>query len=82
VISQYLFGISPALSAILVQDIGLDSLDAVEIIMEIEKEFGITIEDDEMEKMETINDVLEYLRPLKEERRLKLNQIKSSENKH
>lgn len=37
-------------------DLGIDSLDCVELIMEIEKEFGITIPDDEAEKVSNLSD--------------------------
>ena len=40
-------------------DLGMDSLDRVELIMEVEKEFGITIQDDEAEKVSCINDCVE-----------------------
>ena len=40
-------------------DLGMDSLDNVELLMEIEKEFGITIPDDEAEKAHTLNDCVE-----------------------
>lgn len=37
-------------------NLGMDSLDCVELIMEIEKEFGITILDDEAEKVSCLSD--------------------------
>jgi acyl carrier protein len=37
-------------------DLGMDSLDNVELFMEIEKEFGITIPDDEAEKVSNLSD--------------------------
>ena len=40
-------------------DLGMDSLDCVELIMEIEKEFGLTIPDDEAVKAHTLNDCVE-----------------------
>ncbi len=45
----------------LMNDIGADSLDAVEIIMAIEDEFEIKIPDEEAEKFLTIRDIVEYL---------------------
>ena len=42
-------------------DLGADSLDTVELIMEIEDEFGIEVPDDEAEKMFTVADVYNYL---------------------
>ena len=38
----------------LVEDLGADSLDVVEIVIALEEEFAITIEDEEAEKIETV----------------------------
>ena len=43
------------------EQLGLDSLDVVELIMEIEIEFAISIPDNEAEKMTTVGDVISYL---------------------
>jgi acyl carrier protein len=42
-------------------DLGADSLDTVELIMEFEKEFGIVIEDSDAEKIQTVGDAVRYL---------------------
>ena len=42
-------------------DLGADSLDAVELIMEFEKEFNISIPDDEAEKIQTVGDAISYI---------------------
>ena len=42
-------------------DLGADSLDTVELIMEFEKEFGITIPDDQAEKIGTVGDAVSYI---------------------
>ena len=42
-------------------DLGADSLDTVELIMEFEKEFGLTIPDDEAEKIATVGDAIAYI---------------------
>lgn len=42
-------------------DLGADSLDTVELIMEFEKEFGIQIPDDAAEKISTVKDVVDYI---------------------
>lgn len=42
-------------------DLGADSLDLVELIMEFEKEFGITIPDDLAEKIATVGDAVAYI---------------------
>ena len=39
-------------------DLGADSLDTVELIMELEKEFNITIPDDQAEKIVTVGDAI------------------------
>ncbi|MBQ1987972.1 MAG: acyl carrier protein [Muribaculaceae bacterium] len=43
------------------QDLGADSLDTVELIMEFEKEFGIQIPDDQAEKIATVGDAISYI---------------------
>ena len=42
-------------------DLGADSLDTVELIMEFEKEFGISIPDDKAEKIGTVGDAIAYI---------------------
>ena len=42
-------------------DLGADSLDAVELIMEFEKEFGISIPDDQSEKIQTVGDAIKFI---------------------
>lgn len=42
-------------------DLGADSLDTVELIMELEKEFGITIPDSDAEKIQTVGDAIAYI---------------------
>ena len=42
-------------------DLGADSLDTVELIMEFEKEFGISIPDDQAEKIATVGDAVKYI---------------------
>jgi len=43
------------------KDLGADSLDTVELIMEFEKEFGITIPDEDAEKITTVGDAISYI---------------------
>lgn len=43
------------------KDLGADSLDTVELIMEFEKEFGITIPDEDAEKISTVGDAINYI---------------------
>jgi len=42
-------------------DLGADSLDTVELIMEFEKEFGISIPDDKAEKISSVADAISYI---------------------
>jgi acyl carrier protein len=42
-------------------DLGADSLDTVELIMEFEKEFGINIPDDQAEKIATVGDAISFI---------------------
>jgi acyl carrier protein len=42
-------------------DLGADSLDTVELIMEFEKEFGLSIADDQAEKISTVGDAIAYI---------------------
>ena len=42
-------------------DLGADSLDTVELIMELEKEVGMSIPDDQAEKISTVQDAIDYI---------------------
>ena len=44
-----------------IDDLGADSLDIVELVMEFEKEFNIDIPDEEAEKLRTVGDAMSYL---------------------
>ena len=44
-----------------VNDLGADSLDTVELVMEFEEEFDITIPDEEAEKIQTVGQAIEYI---------------------
>ncbi|MDY4043881.1 MAG: acyl carrier protein [Marinifilaceae bacterium] len=48
-------------NATFTNDLGADSLDTVELIMELEKEFNITIPDDQAEKITTVGDAIAYV---------------------
>ncbi|MFC2095306.1 acyl carrier protein [Candidatus Bipolaricaulota bacterium] len=47
-----------------VEDLGADSLDTVELIMEFEDEFGIEISDEQAEKISTVGEAAAYLEKL------------------
>ena len=46
-------------------DLGADSLDTVELIMEFEKEFNIAIPDDQAEKIATVGDAVSFINDAK-----------------
>ncbi len=52
---------SITLETSLLDDLGADSLDAVEIIMAIEDEFGLEIPDEVAESLKTIGEIVEYV---------------------
>lgn len=43
------------------EDLGADSLDVVEVVMEFEKHFGINIPDNEIESIQTVGEVVKYI---------------------
>ncbi|MGB8957074.1 MAG: acyl carrier protein [Tumebacillaceae bacterium] len=43
------------------EDLGADSLDVVELVMELEDEFDIEISDEDAEKINTVGDVVNYI---------------------
>ncbi len=53
------------LSARLVEDLGADSLDVVELIMAFEDEFGVSLPDEEIAKMKTVGDIVNFIDKLK-----------------
>jgi len=44
-----------------VDDLGADSLDTVELVMNFEEKFGLEIPDDDAEKIRTVKDAVEYI---------------------
>lgn len=57
-------GVSPEevkLDSLLSDDLGADSLDAVEISMAIEEEFGIDIPDEALEKFKKVSDIVNFV---------------------
>ena len=44
-----------------IKDLGADSLDTVELIMEFEKEFDVSIPDEDAEKIQTVGDTIQYI---------------------
>ena len=63
VVSEQL-GVEPekvTLDAEFVQDLNADSLDLVELIMQLEEEFGIEISDEQAENIQTVGDAVEFI---------------------
>lgn len=50
-----------SMEASFTNDLGADSLDTVELIMEFEKEFNIAIPDDQAEKIQTVGEAVKYI---------------------
>jgi acyl carrier protein len=49
------------LNHLFVNDLGADSLDIVELVMELEDEFIVNIPDEEAQKMQTVGDAVKYI---------------------
>lgn len=47
--------------SLLVEDLGADSLDAIDIVMSVEDEFGVEVPDEIVEKMESVNDIVSFV---------------------
>jgi len=50
------------LDANLVEDLDVDSLEIVELSMALQESLGVSIEDEDLEKIHTVRDILEYVR--------------------
>ena len=49
------------MEASFIEDLGADSLDLVELIMAMEEEFSLEISDEDAEKIQTVQDVVNYI---------------------
>ncbi|MGN0535503.1 MAG: acyl carrier protein [Eubacterium sp.] len=47
--------------SLLVEDLGADSLDAIDIVMSVEDEFGIEVPDEIIEKIESVKDIVSFV---------------------
>jgi acyl carrier protein len=45
-----------------INDLGADSLDLMELIMEMEEQYGVSISDEELQNIRTIQNVIDFLR--------------------
>ena len=50
------------MDAVLIDDLGADSLDLFEMVMALEEEFGIEIPSEDLENIVTVNDIMGYLK--------------------
>jgi len=53
------------MEARLAEDLGADSIDAVELIMNIEDEFSVEVSDEEAQNIKTVGDLVKYVEALK-----------------
>ena len=53
------------LNSRLIEDLGADSLDIVELIMAFEDEFNISLPDEDVAKMKTIGNIVDYIKKIK-----------------
>lgn len=53
------------LESSIVNDLGADSLDLIELIIAVEEEFDVQISDEEAEKIKTVKDIIDYLEKIK-----------------
>ncbi|MDD2227420.1 MAG: acyl carrier protein [Clostridia bacterium] len=51
----------------IIEDLGADSLDIVELLMKLEEEFGISIPDEDTSKMKTVGEILDVIKSKKTE---------------
>ena len=49
------------LESLIVDDLGADSIDLIELIMNLEEEYGISISDEEAVKLKTVGDVVDFI---------------------
>jgi len=52
---------SITMDSFIVEDLGADSLDVVDIVMRLEEEFDIEVPDEEIENMKTVGDIVHFL---------------------
>lgn len=47
--------------SLLAEDLGADSLDAIDIVMSVEDEFGLEVSDEVVESMSTVSDIVKFI---------------------
>lgn len=47
--------------SVIIEDLGLDSLDMVDMLMKVEETFGVTIDDGDVAEMRTVADVVDFI---------------------
>ena len=53
---------SVAMESSFIDDLNADSLDIVELVMALEQEFGVSIPDEEAERIKTVQDAVDYIK--------------------
>lgn len=51
----------------IIEDLGADSLDMIEMLMALEEEFGITVPDDKADSLKTVGDIAKYIDSVKKD---------------
>ena len=49
----------------IIEDLGADSLDTIEMLMSLEEEFGISVPDDKAEELKTVQDIAQFIDSVK-----------------
>ncbi|MCP4667860.1 MAG: acyl carrier protein [Deltaproteobacteria bacterium] len=49
------------LESSLIEDLGMDSLDAIEAVFQFEEQYGLEIADEEIQKFEVVEDIVDYI---------------------
>ena len=49
------------MEALIIDDLGADSLDLVDLVMSLEEEFDVEIPDDQVENIKTVGDIVKYI---------------------
>ncbi len=61
IVSEYSMGEVKATPEASLESLGLDSLDTIEVVMEIEEEYDINIHDEEYENVKTVQDIIDLI---------------------
>lgn len=65
IVKQLNVNVEEVVLEVKLSDLGADSLDNVELMMELEKEFDVKIPDNDLEKIITVGDAIDYIEKIK-----------------